>query len=87
MWGLGVKITNVYVIYQTLKFQYGIKKKDLISHHGFIKRIAIHWITSEVDNFSRASRSGAKRPILSISKGGSIRRRIIATGLTSTSVS
>ena len=87
MWGLGVQITNAYVIYKTLKFQHGIKKDDLILHHDFIKRIKIHWITSGDDNISSASRSGAKRPLLSISKGGSTRRIIITTGLTSTSVS
>ena len=61
LWGLGVQITNAYVIYQTLNFQHGIKKEDLISHHYFIKRIAIHWNTSEGDNSSSASRSDANR--------------------------
>ena len=56
-------------------------------HHNFIKRIAIHWITSWNDNISGAWRSGANRPLLSISKGGRKRRRIITTGSTSTIVS
>ena len=68
LWGLGVQITNSYVIYKTLKLRHGIKK-NLISHHNFIKRITIHWITSGDNNSSSASNSDVNCPLFSISKG------------------
>ena len=41
LWGLGVAITSAYVMYKTLNMQNGRKKNELISHHDFIKRIAL----------------------------------------------
>ena len=37
MWGLGVKITNAYVMYKTLNLHEDKSVKDLISHHDLGK--------------------------------------------------
>ena len=65
MWGLGVKLTNAYVMYKTLNLHEGRNKKDLISHHYFRKRIALCWINPEIYNNDPCS--GKKRSLLTTS--------------------
>ena len=79
MWGLGVQITNAYVMYKTLNLQAGRAKKDLISHHDFRKRIALYWINPE------ECINGVKRSLFSISSDS--RKRRMTKSDTATSVS
>ena len=65
MWGLGVQITNAYVMYKTLNLQAGREKKDLISHHDFRKRIALYWINPE--ECVNDTCNGVKRSLFSTS--------------------
>ena len=85
LWGLGVQITNAYVMYKTLNLQNGAKKTDLISHHDFIKSIAVNWINSDNDG-DCASSSGTKRSLFPKGRGSTRRRQNTAMS-TSTSVS
>ena len=65
MWGLGVQLTNAYVMYKTLNLHEGRNKKYLISHHDFRKRIALCWINPEMYNNDPCS--GKKSSLLSTS--------------------
>ena len=37
-------MTNAYIIYLKVNEEYGLKKKDLLSHHDFQRAIALAWI-------------------------------------------
>ena len=73
MWGLGVQITNAYVMYKTLSLHEGKNKKDLISHHDFRKRIALYWINPE--ECSNDTCSSAKRSLFSTSSNSRRQRK------------
>lgn len=45
-WSIGLILTNAYVVYVNASLVYFNKqRKDLISHHDFLKAIALHWIS------------------------------------------
>ena len=46
-WAVGVLLTNAYIIYLTHNLSLGKKKNNLLSHHDFLRDIAIAWITEE----------------------------------------
>lgn len=46
-WGLGVMLTNAYIMYVKVNEGEGVDKKHIMSHHDFRKRIALHWINHE----------------------------------------
>ena len=47
-WSLGVMLTNAYIMYVKVNtLEYGVKKKDLMTHHEFRKAIALYWINPE----------------------------------------
>ena len=41
-------LTNAYVVYLDVNEQKGIKKSKLLSHHNFLKEIALAWIRKDV---------------------------------------
>ena len=44
-WGIGVMMTNAYVMYVSVNtFIYGFNKNQLMSHHDFRRAIAVAWI-------------------------------------------
>ena len=47
-WSFGVMLTNAYVVYLDVNEQKGIKKSKLLSHHNFLKEIALAWIRKDV---------------------------------------
>ena len=44
-WSIGVMLTNAYIMYMKVNMEeYGVAKKDLMTHHDFRKTIALYWI-------------------------------------------
>ena len=83
MWGLGVQITNAYVMYKALNMHADRNKKDLISHHDFRKRIALYWINPE--ECSNDTCNGTKRSLFSTSSNSRRRRKTQSDNATSAS--
>ena len=46
-WGLGVILTNAYIVYTTYNEEEGVSSKNLLSQFEFRKSIALHWINPE----------------------------------------
>ena len=48
-WGIGVLLTNAYVMYVLVNtFIYGFNKRQLMPHHDFRRAIAVAWINPRV---------------------------------------
>ena len=43
-WGIGVLLTNAYVVYRKVLLEEGVDKKNLLSQYQFRKEIALYWI-------------------------------------------
>ena len=46
-WVFCVLFINAHIVYLNYNISIGKKKKMLLSHHDFLKNIAIAWITEE----------------------------------------
>ena len=58
-WSIGVMLTNAYIMYMKVNMEeYGVAKKDLMTHHDFRKAIALYWINpAEYDQELKAKKS------------------------------
>ena len=57
-WSIGVMLTNSYIMYMKVNMgEYGVAKKDLMTHHKFRKTIALYWINpAEYDQELKAEK-------------------------------
>ena len=57
-WSIGVMLTNAYIMYMKVNMEeYGVAKKDLMTHHDFRKAMALYWINpAEYDQELRAKK-------------------------------
>jgi hypothetical protein len=46
-WGLGVLITNSYIMYVKVNEEEGVQKKNMLSHHDYRRAIAVYLINPE----------------------------------------
>ena len=47
-WSIGVMLTNTYIMYLKVNmYEYGLQRKELLSHHDFRKAIALYWINPD----------------------------------------
>ena len=47
-WAIGVILFSAYIVYRSFNLEAGASKKDLLSHHNFLKQVSMAWISPNI---------------------------------------
>ena len=75
-WGIGVLLTNLYVLYKKILLAEGVCPKDLLSHYKFCKEVCFYWINPKLyeQDYARLSSSPSSIATTCTTAGMSSRR-------------
>jgi Transposase IS4 len=62
LWGFGVLLVNAYIFYQKSMDEWGVPKRERLSHYEFRRRIALAWVSKDEPTMKQRRRANLPNP-------------------------